>query len=515
MNDVAAMKVADCGLALLNGYGVESMSKSNSDVENERRLQKIGQRRIGSNRRRNKQLDANTLAGIGNTRKANSLRLGAEMEAALLEIRKKAAARQGISDPDQAELSLGDIKAHFAAIWALNKKERLRATLLRKGGAGAARVLAEDDMKRNDTDDNCGASEIRTGEASLVSSFSCLRPAIDGVDALLRTGASASASTMATMKNIGLQSLMNCYNLASLYKNGFRYGKHMWSVESAIYMSISQASCSSSFSPRPRLSGVLAEMSLFHPANAMSAFAQAFIHLATLTVGVRMGNYLEKLETPETKSLKRKIKTIDRAANTNPLITETLVKALLEAPVVAAGEEEVEKKEKGFFGIFYRPPFKPNYTTNFVFLMSIFQYAVSELVNHRGKPFYGSILESRQLTASIGMSILFPVLMLLDAFPVFSDMLELKKMPSKKAKASVLLIFLLDLIGCLVSSKLASSLLEAPAKTDPKSSKNVSSKQCAADEEEKILAEESKANAVFASVLLMSGMYFVVKNILL
>ena len=50
VNDVAAMKVADVGAALLNGY--ENEGSNSNDLEDKRRLEQLSKRKIGSNRRR-------------------------------------------------------------------------------------------------------------------------------------------------------------------------------------------------------------------------------------------------------------------------------------------------------------------------------------------------------------------------------------------------------------------------------------------------------------------------------
>jgi hypothetical protein len=71
------------------------------------------------------------------------------------------------------------------------------------------------------------ATTIKPGEASLVAAFSCLHPSIDGVDSILRTGIATAACALATHDMIALHSLMSCYYLVSLYRDGFRYGKNM------------------------------------------------------------------------------------------------------------------------------------------------------------------------------------------------------------------------------------------------------------------------------------------------
>ena len=80
------------------------------------------------------------------------------------------------------------------------------------------------------------ASDIKPGEVSLAAGFTLLRPCIDGAEAIVRIGIAAAAFSLSTHRAIVLNSLMACYNLATLYRDGFRYGKYMWNVELAFIM---------------------------------------------------------------------------------------------------------------------------------------------------------------------------------------------------------------------------------------------------------------------------------------
>ena len=77
---------------------------------------------------------------------------------------------------------------------------------------------------------------IKTGEASLAAAFTCLRPCVDGVETVIRSGVATAAFSLSLHRTITLNSLMACYNLATLYRDGFRYGKYMWNVELTLMM---------------------------------------------------------------------------------------------------------------------------------------------------------------------------------------------------------------------------------------------------------------------------------------
>ena len=75
MNDIA-MKVADVGDALLNGYGHEVAD--NRDFGDEPRREQLFQRKIGSNRLRRSKTESLTGAGIGSSAAASCARMKAE-----------------------------------------------------------------------------------------------------------------------------------------------------------------------------------------------------------------------------------------------------------------------------------------------------------------------------------------------------------------------------------------------------------------------------------------------------
>jgi hypothetical protein len=204
VNDVAAMKVADCGVGLLNGFGDVAADCGSGivDLEDERRLHRVLEKRIGSQRRM-RPTPGNLQ--LGNSGRSNRRRVKALIDKELLAIKTRAAERHGISDPSSREnrLSMDEMRKTFAAIGRINAAENQRAKLVRKGGAGAAKILIEEDLNATGRVQSEVAvmQDIKPGEASLVSPFSCLRPAIDGVESILRHSVAASSFAHVMHKN--------------------------------------------------------------------------------------------------------------------------------------------------------------------------------------------------------------------------------------------------------------------------------------------------------------------------
>lgn len=518
MNDVAAMKVADVGVALLNGYGHEGSHKE--DSEDERRREKLADRKIGRNRKMPSKVTPQTnsfsAAGVGSSSAASIARVKAKYSKALSEIQARALTRtQGAMEGcDAIQYNVQDMKDAASSFFQVLKEERMRTRTLRNGGGGAARILADEDKIRRELmatkegkrilygiESAMTSSIIKPGEASLASSFSCLRPSIDGVEALMRVGVAAAAYALSVQQTIALNCLLSCYNLATLYRDGFRYGKHLWNVELFFGMAIDQASDQASCTARPRLSVLRPEQSLFDPAIVLSVCMQAFVHLATLAVGVRMANALEVIHaTPDETKSRVRWKGNDQK---HPIVFTKLARALATSPRVS----ELEEKPKRGLNLLGRPPFRPNYATNVVFFLSIFQNAVSAIVTHRGKPFYGTMLESRKFCVSVGLALLFCVAGVSETFPGANAFLELRPLPSKKFKRLFLVLFAVDFFGCIAGKRLVEGFGEQ-VHVDNEAVGTLS--KSAADAEEALLAEESIANqallvAMFLLLLTVIG----------
>lgn len=501
------MKVADCGVALLNGFGDQSTGE---DLEDDRRRQGVLEKRIGSNRRiRHVKVGNPSLSRSG---RANRAKVKAKIDKALFDIKKEAADRQGIKDPmDPAlRLTVVEMRASFAAISKINKAEREKAKLLKKGGAGAAKILAENDKELNGGEARVDDQDIKPGEASLVSPFSCLRPAIDGVEAILRYSVAASSFMQVMHQAVALNCLTSAFNLATLYKNGFRYGKNMWNVELPLYLLTEQASNQAACTPRPRLAKSRPPISFFHPFSVMAVLVQFFIHAMTRTTGVRIANRLDAAFI-EPDEFRRLVEVAEHPSgfqiDQKPMI-QLLMESLVQAPV----EKKEESKVPAVIKLFQRAPFKPNYLTNVIFLQSIFQSAISTLVNHKGRPFHGAVLEHRQLIVSIALSILFPISSLAEGFPKVNALLELRPLPNTSAQICLLAVFFIDLVGCLIAGmicKVGSGVSMERPEVDYDGNFDESKIVSAADQEEKLLFEEADDNGSLVRIMVAAtGMIF-------
>jgi hypothetical protein len=519
VNDVAAMKMADVSVSLLNGYGQETGGSSGGwDTEEDRRRQKLAELKIGKNRAIMKvqsqtapSADDDLLDCVGNTRAAALARVKLKISQAMM--------------TQTSESSSETLKRIAASIWNAIKVERIRVKTLDKGGGGAARILAEDEKLRKSLERKSKSTDegdvstlcdddgvmIKPGEACLAAAFTCLRPCIDGVDALMRAGIAAAAFSLFTHRVIALNCLMSCYNLSTLYRDGFRYGKKMWPVESLLMSNIDHAAYEAASTPCPRIGRTRLPDSIFH-SSSLSVVIQAFVHLSTLFSAVRVARRSES-SLSQTKGFQIRWISPETSAQSN-MSMDSIIQA-----IAAAGSsperDEIERESMGALR-FGRRPFRPNYVTNVVFLMSIWQNAVVGLVNHMGRPFCRDVLESRPLCLSIGAALLFCLVCTSESLPELNHAIELAPM-AKEIKRHLIILFVLDLGCSLAADRLLSFLfkpqefkLHIASDGTPEKESNMLS---AANAEEALLRDEVKQNRSILFAILVIMFHLTAKSV--
>jgi cation-transporting ATPase 13A1 len=239
VNDIAAIQTADVAAALLTGFGHEN--HLNIDIDDKRRMKALEDKNIGGNRSRNKGT-SKVLKKLSQQRIQKRISLAQRRIDDRARERQRKAGEEGVISLTKY-YTLDDTKELLSAVMEAHKDENRRRKILLSGASEAARILAEErnsESQDSDTTIDNGSSmadqtSIKPGEVSLVAPFSCLHPSIDGVESILRQGIATAACVIATQQNIILHSVMSCFHLATLYRDGFRYGSFMWPVESTFY----------------------------------------------------------------------------------------------------------------------------------------------------------------------------------------------------------------------------------------------------------------------------------------
>ena len=501
VNDIKAMQQASVSVAMLGGFGQEVGDKDTEDI---RRKDRLTRRLKGSNR----------MTSSSPSSPLDQAGIGDSVEASIARIRN--GINEGIC---QLEIEDSDLPQHttvFDICISSIRAEIKRYRDMRKGGTAAAKILAQEDRLRKSMESKSNienelhetSDEIQAGESCLASSFTLLRPCISGVESILRIGISSAACCIAIYRTVALNCMLTSYNLATLYKNGLRYGKIMWQIElwSSVYTD--NASFTALSSPRPKLvAGVRPSKSPFHPAEIVSTVLQAIIHITTLTSAVNMGKKLEsKYPTASPhKGFSIKWSNDNKSASVGGLLT-TLV-----GNSASLHSDTADSVPKSFFK---RTPFQPNYIANNVFIMSIFQVAVTTMVNHSGKPFSIGFLESRSLCLSVCSIFMLCIVCVSGSIPKLDSFIQLAPYPTKASRIALLRLLLLNVSLSYLSEYF--SMFSFRHDVWKERNKQQQQQQCysskssmsAADEEEKLLSEEHEQNVKSVAFICLLILFF-------
>jgi len=447
VNDIAAMRESFVSVAMLSGFVNEFSYDGGDSIDTGelRRKERLKKWCIGSNRMLSTNLAPSSIEGAG---------IGNSAVASIARIRVKVI--NGLNDIDRTTKSNPNLGVLMSIIRSAIGEEISRYKELKKGGSGAANILAEEErlkesiisathispnVPRSDTND------ITTGEACLASSFTLLRPCISGVESILRAGIAAAAYGISLHRKVALNCMLSCYNLATLYKDGLRYGKYMWQVELAGIVFNDRGSSMASSTPRPRLvTDVRPSTSPFDLAESCSTLLQAVSHIVTLTLSVNSARRLEAKYPTHKNHGGINIKWKDKY-DSNDACAGALLSSLVKAPFSTSLISDSEDDDTERSILFRKRPFEPNFFSNHVFIVSLFQNAVMTLVNHRGWPFSISFLENRTLCLSVGLSFLLSTLCVAETFPVVNRALELKPLPNQSSKIELLRLLLFNLVS--------------------------------------------------------------------
>ncbi|KAL7543548.1 hypothetical protein ACHAXR_012834 [Thalassiosira sp. AJA248-18] len=496
VNDIAAMREATVSVAMLSGFGYESGTTTVNDAGDLRRKERLKKRYIGSNRLRALQSNSSSLdqAGVGDSVVATCARISHGINEGINQLQSED--KEGI--PHHTTV--------FDVCLSSIKDEIKRNRDLKKGGSDAAKILAEEERlhmclqsKATAGKETVDVDNIQTAECCLASSFTLLRPCISGVESILRTGVSAAACGISLYRKVALNCMLSCYNLATLYRNGFKYGKVMWQCELASIIFADRASFIATSTPRPRLvAGVRPSTTPFHASEVLSTISQAIIHIVTLTCAVDAGRQLE--ETYPTVSAHKgfSIKWND-SSNNNGASAGSVLATLVGSSTSKSLHSDTDAPAQSFFR---RSPFQPNFMSNNVFIVSVFQNAVTTMVNHSGRPFSVSFLESRPLCLSVGLSFLLCIVCIAESFPILNKFIQLAPFPTKASKVAMLRLLLLNVSASYFAEYFSTFFLRHDiwrqrnkatfAKSDVKHQTSLN----AADEEEQLLSEERQQNSI-------------------
>jgi magnesium-transporting ATPase (P-type) len=266
--------------------------------------------------------------------------------------------------------------------------------------------------------------------------------------------------------------------MGSLYRESVRYGKQMMMVENVLYMLVDQQRYQLSRIPRPRLpssTSIRPPPSMFHPSAIWRTMVQAALNLITMNLAVGYAKGLE--QKSGTKSTFQLQLVGDHTRKISQMLTA----------IASSVSNDGETRSAS---VFRRPPFRPNYETNAIFVFSVLQNMLVSLTNHRGHPFYRGILESEAFT-SLALGVIgFCVACVAESSPRLNSILQLKSLPDRKSRVILLGLVVFNIVASLGVNWL---FLGGPSSSDERP-KPSSLHTRAADLEEQLLKEEFDQN---------------------
>lgn len=343
-------------------------------------------------------------------------------------------------------------------------------------------------------------------EACLSADFACLRPCVDGVEAVIRHCIATAAHSLATQQIIVLEALLSCFSMTLLYSDDVRYGKFMWNIESFFmeWLYVSALAASSTARPRVASSRTRTARSVFAPSSRFSILFQAVVHTATMASGVRYAKVLDKAAS-EGKSGGFRIQRKSASNKSSQILDQTLANFAL------AGGRKGEN-----FGLLGRPPFRPNPVTNVVFLFSVFQNAVMRAASCKGSPFHIGVMESREMVLSLTASILFVFACVMEAVPPLNELLQLSPLTTPNAKIVLLGLLVCNALGCYLAERISQYIWHRELWDQRPSLREdyMSTDSSAADMEEGLIHKARRGNTRLVAFAFMLSFKFLLDEIL-
>ena len=176
-----------------------------------------------------------------------------------------------------------------------------------------------------------------------------------------------------------------------------------------------------SCSPRPNVSQLRPSQSIFHLSTLIPILGQALIHILIMSQGAKI---LPGLSGDASSYHHKRLSIRFSNAGSNNL---------------SSG-----RNSNSVHSLIPRERFRPNLSTNVVFILSIFQNAIIALTNHLGSPYQEDILECRSVIIWGAGSMFFCIILVTEVFPLLNRALELAPWPSKRVQIAIIILLALD-----------------------------------------------------------------------
>ena len=454
-NDVGALKQADVGLALLNGFGDKNTDAEALQAKNVAVAEGAGAEEA-----------LNLQARVIKAKSAdNGARINALMKAKQQEL-SKLVAGQWLMEELEARRARGEshegMGAQFAAmkVTAGRLKQELhlyRSELARIHGdvytdTGSAASLASAAEAVEEAGAGGGPPMVRPGDASVAAPFTSRSPSIKAVVDLIRQGRCTLLGALQQQQIMMLESMISAYTLSAMSLEGGRSSERQMMASSWLIMTASVAFSYSK--PVEKMHRERPPRSLFHPSIFLSTLGQAAIHLVTMVYCVKWAtDAMGPAALAEVKDFNRRLRLGEEAR---------VLQAELDGvdPDTLGDPGEVDYLQQ--FMLMWNAPFMPNLLNSSVFLVETAQIIAVLFVNYKGRPWMSGLMENRALFISVFLTIVLVAVCAWELIPAGNALIHLHPFPSDDYRIKVVSAVLLSIFGTFFWDRLM-ALIFAPA----------------------------------------------------
>mmetsp|Transcript_40899 Transcript_40899/g.96048 ORF Transcript_40899/g.96048 Transcript_40899/m.96048 type:complete len:1481 (+) Transcript_40899:98-4540(+) len=417
-NDVGALREADVGIALLNGFGNANVSGDKKDGE-----------QLADDNVDAESALAEQKKEMAQRQQAVSKKAGEDFARKRRELVSKQ--QEWVEEEMEARRQRGEdtgVMGHMAAVKAVyarlkDEMKKEQESMQKKHGnafaAGAAKSALSDLEGLDET------PMVQLGDASTAAPFTSRSPSISPCIDIIRQGRCTLLSAVQQMQIMMMESMVAAYTMSAMSVDGTRPSQAQM-MAGGILLSI--ASLAFSFArPVDRMHKVRPLSSVFHPAMITSLLGQLAIHLGCMV-------YLA--------SLAREIM--------GPEKLQEIVDFEKDYQTKLAAQEENEDALPSIFG---SVPFKNNLLNTCCWLVETAQQISVMFVNYKGQPWMKGLLENQPLFLSLFACFGLVAICAWGIIPQLNELLNLEVIP-EELRFEVMVALFLSLVGAFIWDRL-------------------------------------------------------------
>ena len=449
-NDVGALKQADCGLALLGGYGNSNTEESKDDKDKEGKEGGEVQENKTNEEKLNAQLESST-----KKQKEIQKLINAHMVKKRAEITAKQ--QQWVTEMvNGGEGWMAAIRKCTGRMQEEIKREQMAAHKKYGSTFAPKKDALTEALGEGDAMDSV-LPVVRPGDASVAAPFTTRVPSVRSVVDLIRQGRCTLLSALQQQQIMMLQCTISAYTLSAISLEGARSSERQMMASSWLILTASLAFSYST--PIDKMSPVRPIKSLFHPAIFISMIGQAIIHLCCMVYAVQLAT-----STMGPKKL-AEVVAFNKAVRAGESVTP---------------ESDGDEDPWAEFSMLWSKPFMPNLMNTVIFLVETAQIMAVLLVNYKGRPWMKGVMENHALCLSLFITIAALMVFAWGISPELNKLIHLEEFPDDEFRWQVAALVMISLFGTFIWDRIITCVKPAAAPMPPPAARAGQGPRCLA-----------------------------------